>query len=399
MPPKLPKEFYWVDLKLMDDFFRLDPVNEAFYETFMSLREEPFGVTLDAVKVFNEVYYTITRYRYENTYITGGFFYPSEIEADLGWKYSVELVMTMSYWIAGATQEEKFETFRDDLKKYTDCIYWNTFGECYEQLKKSGKRLKYDFKPRPITPRSLRSIYTDWQKVTYHYHLFGTRYLLNLYHFEDRKEVAAMIRGSINGSKLKRDGADFSKVINLLDDVIGKSTPIIYVETGPREEAQQARISELEAEVERLNALIEEMKQNKQYSKGQESVDEDLNFFQTGRFLKGVLNDKWFEEVRTHKRYTSKWREAFVDELLESDYGREIAKAWENKDKRESLKGYVVGCLKDAGVISGTYDGIAKQMDYNEDSYRTFSRYLGRGKNQDYFLWIKDYVEKSKLEQ
>lgn len=79
--------------------------------------------------------------------------------------------------------------------------------------------------------------------------------------------------------------------------------------------------------------------------------------------------------------------------------GREIAKAWENKDKRESLKGYVVGCLKDAGVISGTYDGIAKQMDYNEDSYRTFSRYLGRGKNQDYFLWIKDYVEKSKLEQ
>ena len=87
MPPKLPKEFYWVDLKLMDDFFRLDPVNEAFYETFMSLREEPFGVTLDAVKVFNEVYYTITRYRYENTYITGGFFYPSEIEADLGWKY------------------------------------------------------------------------------------------------------------------------------------------------------------------------------------------------------------------------------------------------------------------------------------------------------------------------
>ena len=116
MPPKLPKEFYWVDLKLMDDFFRLDPVNEAFYETFMSLREEPFGVTLDAVKVFNEVYYTITRYRYENTYITGGFFYPSEIEADLGWKYSVELVMTMSYWIAGATQEEKFETFRNSVK-------------------------------------------------------------------------------------------------------------------------------------------------------------------------------------------------------------------------------------------------------------------------------------------
>ena len=130
----------------------------------------------------------------------------------------------------------------------------------------------------------------------------------------------------------------------------------------------------------------------------QEVEDEEPNCYPAGRFLKEVLNGKWFEEVRTHQRYTSKWREAFVDALLDSDYRREIAKAYKDKYKRESLKGYVVGCLKDAGVISGTYDGIARQMDYSEDSYRTFSRYLGRGKNQDYFEWIKDYVEKSKLE-
>lgn len=130
----------------------------------------------------------------------------------------------------------------------------------------------------------------------------------------------------------------------------------------------------------------------------QKVEDEEPNCYPAGRFLKEVLNGKWFEEVRTHQGYTSKWREAFVDALLDSDYRREIAKAYKDKYKRESLKGYVVGCLKDAGVISGTYDGIARQMNYSEDSYRTFSRYLGRGKNQDYFLWIKDYVEKSKLE-
>ena len=130
-----------------------------------------------------------------------------------------------------------------------------------------------------------------------------------------------------------------------------------------------------------------------------EFTAEEPNFFQAGRFLKGVLNGQWFDEVRTHQRYTRKWREAFVDALLESDYGWDIAKARENKDKRESLKGYVVGCLKDAGVISGAYDVIARLMGYDDNSYRTFSRYLGRGKNQDYYQWIKDYVEKSKLEQ
>lgn len=131
----------------------------------------------------------------------------------------------------------------------------------------------------------------------------------------------------------------------------------------------------------------------------QEFVDNEPNYFQAGRFLKSVLNDDWFEEVRTHQRYTKKWREAFVEALLKSEYGWEIAKAWEDGNKREPLKGYVVGCLKDAGVISGAYDQIAKQMGYDEDSYRTFSRNLGRGKNQPYNLWIKEYVENSKVEK
>jgi hypothetical protein len=34
MIPKLPKEFLWTDLDTMDEFFKLDPVNEDFYETF-----------------------------------------------------------------------------------------------------------------------------------------------------------------------------------------------------------------------------------------------------------------------------------------------------------------------------------------------------------------------------
>lgn len=131
----------------------------------------------------------------------------------------------------------------------------------------------------------------------------------------------------------------------------------------------------------------------------QEVEEQEPNYYQAGRFLTEVLNGIWFEEVRTHQRYTSKWRKAFVDALLASDYGRDIAKAREDKDKREPLKAYVVGCLKDAGVISGTYDGIARVMGYDEESYRSFSRNLGRGKNQDYFLWIKAYVEKSRLEQ
>ena len=129
----------------------------------------------------------------------------------------------------------------------------------------------------------------------------------------------------------------------------------------------------------------------------EEFVNDEPNFFQAGRFLKGVLNAEWFEEVRTHSRYTKKWIEDFVDALLDSDFGWDIAKAWEDRNKREPLKAYVVGCLKEAGVISGAYDQIAKEMGYEDNTYRSFSRNIGRGKDQAYAEWIKDYVEQSKI--
>ena len=118
---------------------------------------------------------------------------------------------------------------------------------------------------------------------------------------------------------------------------------------------------------------------------------EEPNYFQTGRFLKRILNEDWFDELRTHQRYTHKWREAMVDALLESEWKDTVAEAWEDKGKRETLKCYIVGALKDAGVIKGKYDAIAKRMGYEED-YRTYSRYLGRGKQQPYYDWIYDYV-------
>jgi hypothetical protein len=133
----------------------------------------------------------------------------------------------------------------------------------------------------------------------------------------------------------------------------------------------------------------EEIKDSWTLRKGRK---EEPNYFQTGRFLKRILDEEWFEELRTDKRFTCKWREQFVDNLMESEWKDVIGEAWMDKDRRETLKGYIVGSLKDAGVICGKYDEIAKVMGYEED-YRTFSSYLGRGKKQPFFDWICVYVK------
>ena len=107
------------------------------------------------------------------------------------------------------------------------------------------------------------------------------------------------------------------------------------------------------------------------------------------------INQFRFLSDSNNSKYTKKWREGFVEALIDSDYGWDIAVMWSDQSKREVLKAYIVGCLKDSGVISGAYDQIARQMGYDE-SYRSFSRNIGRGKNQEYFQWILNYVAENK---
>ena len=78
----------------------------------------------------------------------------------------------------------------------------------------------------------------------------------------------------------------------------------------------------------------------------------------------------------------------------DSDWKIELGDLWENRNKREMLKGYFIGCLRDAGVLKGSYDFIARCIGYEGKEARTFSRYMSDGKKQGFYEWIKYYVAK-----
>ena len=125
-----------------------------------------------------------------------------------------------------------------------------------------------------------------------------------------------------------------------------------------------------------------------------EVEQEELNYFQPELHLKHLLARDWFEQMRTDTVYDAKWCEAFVESLMKSKYRDGIAKDWSHRgrDKKELVKCCVVGCLKDAGVLKGSYDAIAREI-YGEEDFRTYGKYLGRGKKQPYADWIEDYVK------
>lgn len=121
-----------------------------------------------------------------------------------------------------------------------------------------------------------------------------------------------------------------------------------------------------------------------------------LNLFAPKKNLQELLRGAWFAELRSNARYDAAWTDAFVEALMQSEHGEEIAREWAVKgarDKKCQLKGYIVGLLTDAGVLRGSYDAIAVRVGITEKP-RTFSSYMGKGKRQPYADWVLENAQK-----
>ena len=121
---------------------------------------------------------------------------------------------------------------------------------------------------------------------------------------------------------------------------------------------------------------------------------QELNYFAPTKNLQILLKQSWFKELRTKDEYDEAWTDAFASALMTSEGKDSIAADWAvqgERSKINQIKGYVIGLLKDAGVLKGSYDSISTELGITEDP-RTFSKYMGEGKKQPYADWVKGYV-------
>ena len=119
---------------------------------------------------------------------------------------------------------------------------------------------------------------------------------------------------------------------------------------------------------------------------------EDTKLFAPYFHIKEMLKGEWFKELRIDAKYNGKWADAFAEGLIRSEFGNQIADDW--KEKANQVKGYVIGCLKEAGVIKASIsnDSIAKVAGIMEKS-RSFSKYIGKeSQEQPYAGWILKHV-------
>lgn len=122
--------------------------------------------------------------------------------------------------------------------------------------------------------------------------------------------------------------------------------------------------------------------------------EEELNYFQPQLHLKRLFEMEWFEICRTKSDYTPKWGEDVVDALMDSKWKDHIAREWSVPKKRIEIRGHLMGILKDAGALKGSYDSISMVARIHNNT-RTFSRYMSRAKKQPFYTWLLGYVKQS----
>ena len=124
------------------------------------------------------------------------------------------------------------------------------------------------------------------------------------------------------------------------------------------------------------------------------TTNESPNVFGIVNSLTRLMQQDWFKEFRTDKKYDAAWIEKFLGDLMKSEWGHVILLEWENSRKRPKLKCKMIGAIKDAGILKSDYQTIAEKMDMgNNLPAKTHAEYMGYGKAQPYFEWICDNVK------
>ncbi len=119
---------------------------------------------------------------------------------------------------------------------------------------------------------------------------------------------------------------------------------------------------------------------------------ENTKLFAPYFHIKEMLKSEWFRNLRIDAKYNDKWADAFAEALMRSEFGQHIADDW--KEKANQIKGYVIGCLKEAGVFRQdiSNESIARDAAIISKT-RTFAKWIGKGaREQPYIDWIKNHV-------
>ena len=200
MKPKLPRALLWTELETMEDFFK-EPVNVKLYEYYLELRSMTVftSETRRPLKLFNEIYYQLTRFEYENNINFNIGKYIQDIKANIGSLYGSMLVLRMIYAFLSIRNNNPqltrflMITISEKINQYNNHRSIKLLPN-NEFLKQS---YTVDLKPRPRKVIDLDGEILSWYQITNVFDRESIEEVINLWPSNKEKyEVLKLIERS-----------------------------------------------------------------------------------------------------------------------------------------------------------------------------------------------------------
>ena len=197
MKPKLPRVLLWTEKATMDEFFK-DSVNTKLFDFYLEVRSftSPGLHRLKVIRLFNEIYYQLTRVEYENDPNLDLDVYIQDIKANIGMLHSTIFVLNMMYVLLEFRQNNSPVTLLFKKMLFNRCMRYgdrNDFAR-YPIDNSIKAAFKVDLTPKPRNVADLRGEVLQWDEITNNFESSSIKEVLSLWHSRGEKiDVLHMI--------------------------------------------------------------------------------------------------------------------------------------------------------------------------------------------------------------
>ena len=262
MKPNLPRQLLWTEVRTMDEFMNDDYTNQDLYYIVNKLPPELLPKGSDIVKLFNEMYYMMTRLNYEEPKAGKYEEYQKCIIEDMKWKGYTDLVFIMMYTYFRIRDLQPKPAVVAFMKCMKSNFWWSYYWPHFINFTSSILRYppsKFDPKvPHPVPAKELIGVKLDFEKITCSHNFEAIQEIVNLWTDEDSRKIIAKI--------LLDDVSKYSSsFITNLDDIKNWLDTIIDDDNKKQVIELQKRIESLTAENEELRKNIAPNSQAKQF--------------------------------------------------------------------------------------------------------------------------------------
>lgn len=192
MKPRLPRFMLWTDKTSMEEFL-CEPINKRLYYFYLDLNNIRYqiGPDLNALKLFNEIYYQLTKVEYENNLDFKLDDYIQEIEDNIGKEYSILFVFKMFF--AFLLLRENNSNVVGLFQKYVYFRYNRTWDErtnrALGSIIKEDKKYSVEIRPNPCRVKELEVEGLQWDQITNNFNLSSIKEVLDLWPSKEEKII------------------------------------------------------------------------------------------------------------------------------------------------------------------------------------------------------------------